>query len=73
MKDIKVVLENLSDQEIKLDDAQALFLKAFIEQDSLTNPQHFFRKIILVLIYIFGVQWAGAKQCCYRRFKIHIF
>jgi cell division protein ZapE len=44
MKDIKVVLENLSAQEIKLDDAQALFLKAFIEQDSLYEPSTFFSK-----------------------------
>ena len=42
MKDIKVVLENLSVQGIKLDDAQALFLKAFIEQDSLYEPPTFF-------------------------------
>ena len=44
MKDIKVVLENLSAQGIKLDDAQALFLKAFIEQDSLYEPPTFFSK-----------------------------
>ena len=44
MKDIKVVLENLSIQGIKPDYAQILFLEWFIEQDSHYQPQKFFSK-----------------------------
>ncbi len=44
MKDIKVVLENLSIQGIKPDYDQILFLKWFIEQDSHYQPQKFFSK-----------------------------
>ena len=44
MKDIKVVLENLSIQGVILDNAQASFLEKFIEQDSAYKPPTFFSK-----------------------------
>ena len=44
MKDIKVVLENLSIQSVTLDNAQTLFLEKFIEQDSAYKPPTFFSK-----------------------------
>ena len=44
MKDITVVLENLSARDIKLDNAQTLFLEQFIEQDSIYKPPTFFSK-----------------------------
>ena len=44
MKDIKVVLENLSIQSVTLDNAQASFLEKFIEQDSAYKPPTFFSK-----------------------------
>ena len=44
MKDIKVVLENLSIQSVTLDNAQASFLEKFIEQDSAYKPPSFFSK-----------------------------
>ena len=42
MKDIKVVIENLSSQGISLDNAQTLFLKEFIDLDSIYKPPSFF-------------------------------
>ena len=42
MKDIKVVIENLSTQGIVLDNTQALFLKEFIDLDSAYKPPSFF-------------------------------
>ena len=42
MKDIKVVIENLSTQGIALDNAQTLFLKEFIDLDSIYKPPSFF-------------------------------
>ena len=44
MKDIKVVLENLSIQGVTLDNAQTSFLEKFIEQDSAFKPPTFFFK-----------------------------
>ena len=44
MKDIKVVLENLSIQGVTIDNAQASFLEKFIEQDSAYKPPTFFSK-----------------------------
>jgi cell division protein ZapE len=44
MKDIKVVLENLSNQEIELDYAQASFLRVFLQHDALYEPSTFFSK-----------------------------
>ena len=44
MKDIKVVLENLSIQGVILDNAQTSFLEKFIEQDSAYKPPTFFSK-----------------------------
>ena len=44
MKDIKVVLENLSIQSVTIDNAQASFLEKFIEQDSVYKPPTFFSK-----------------------------
>ena len=44
MKDIKVVLENLSIQSVTIDNAQASFLEMFIEQDSAYKPPTFFSK-----------------------------
>ena len=44
MKDIKVVLDNLSIQSVTLDNAQASFLEKFIEQDSAYKPPTFFSK-----------------------------
>ena len=44
MKDIKVVLENLSIQSVIIDNAQASFLEKFIEQDSAYKPPTFFSK-----------------------------
>jgi cell division protein ZapE len=44
MKDIKVVLENLSIQGVTLDNAQTSFLEQFIEQDSIYQPPTFFSK-----------------------------
>ena len=44
MKDIKVVLENLSIQGVTLDNAQTSFLEKFIEQDSAYKPPTFFSK-----------------------------
>ena len=44
MKDITVVLENLSIQSVTIDNAQASFLEKFIEQDSAYKPPTFFSK-----------------------------
>ena len=44
MKDIKVVLENLSIQGVTPDNVQTSFLKKFIEQDSIYKPPTFFSK-----------------------------
>ena len=44
MKDIKVVLKNLSIQGMKLDNSQTSFLRDFIEQDSIYQPPKFFSK-----------------------------
>ena len=44
MKDIKVVLENLSNQGIDLDSAQTSFLEEFIEQDAVYKAPKFFSK-----------------------------
>ena len=46
MKDIKVILENLSTQGIVPDDAQISFLKEFIAFDSSLKPKSFFSKKI---------------------------
>ena len=42
MRDIKVVIENLSTQGIAIDNAQTLFLKEFIKLDSTYKPPSFF-------------------------------
>jgi len=44
MQDIEIVLENLASQEVKPDQAQQLFLEAFIEFDSKYNQTSLFRK-----------------------------
>ncbi len=44
MKDIEVVVENLSTKGIKIDDTQILFLKEFLAQDSKYKPSRFFYK-----------------------------
>ncbi len=44
MKDIEVVLDNLSIEGIKLDNTQISFLKEFINLDSQFNPSSFFSK-----------------------------
>src|SRR6056300_542983 len=55
MKDIKVVLENLSTQGIVPDDAQISFLREFIAFDSSLKPKSFFSKKNLVdNLYLFG-------------------
>ena len=61
MKDIKVVIENLSSQGISLDHAQTLFLKEFIDLDSIYKPRHFFLVKTLSAIYIFGVPVGRGK------------
>ena len=42
MKDIKVVIENLSAKGIVLDNSQTSFLEEFIELDSKYKPSTFF-------------------------------
>lgn len=55
MKDIKVVLENLSTQGIVPDDAQISFLREFIAFDSSLKPKSFFSKKNLIdNLYLFG-------------------
>ena len=55
MKDIKVVLENLSTQGIVLDNAQASFLEEFISIDSTLKPKLFFSKNNLIgNLYLYG-------------------
>lgn len=44
MKDIKVILENLSAQDVTLDNAQILFLEQFIDLDSIYKSPTFFSK-----------------------------
>ena len=44
MKDIKVVLENISNQGIVLDSAQTLFLEEFIEKEAAYKAPKFFSK-----------------------------
>jgi len=44
VQDIEIVLENLASQEVTLDQAQQLFLEAFIEFDSKYMQTSFFRK-----------------------------
>ena len=44
MQDIEIVLENLASQEVTPDQAQQLFLEAFLEFDSKYNQTSFFRK-----------------------------
>ena len=55
MKDIKVVIENLSTQGIALDNAQASFLEEFISIDSTLKPKLFFSKNNLIgNLYLYG-------------------
>ena len=55
MKDIEIVLENLTSQGIKLDQAQKFFLETFIDLDSLFKPPSFFSKnSSLGSIYLWG-------------------
>ena len=55
MKDIKVVIENLSTQGIALDNAQASFLEEFISIDSTLKPKLFFSNNNLIgNLYLFG-------------------
>ena len=55
MKDIKVVIENLSSQGIALDNAQASFLEEFISIDSTLKPKLFFSKNNLIgNLYLYG-------------------
>ena len=55
MKDIKVVIENLSTQGIALDNAQASFLEEFITIDSTLKPNLFFSKNNLIgNLYLYG-------------------
>ena len=44
MQDIEIVLENLASQEVTPDQAQQLFLEAFIEFDSKYKQTSLFRK-----------------------------
>ena len=44
MKDIEIVLENLSSKEIKVDQTQKLFLEAFLRMDSKYKPPSLFNK-----------------------------
>ena len=44
MQDIEIVLENLASQEVTPDQAQQLFLEAFLEFDSKYKQTYFFRK-----------------------------
>ena len=44
MQDIEIVLENLASQEVTPDQAQQLFLEAFIEFDHKYKQTSFFRK-----------------------------
>ena len=55
MKDIKVVIKNLSTQGIALDNAQASFLEEFITIDSTLKPKLFFSKNNLIgNLYLYG-------------------
>jgi len=55
MKDIKVVIENLSTQGIALDNAQASFLEEFISIDSMLKPKLFFSNNNLIgNLYLYG-------------------
>jgi len=55
MKDIEVVIENLSNQGIVLDNSQASFLKEFISIDSTLKPKLFFSKNNLIgNLYLYG-------------------
>ena len=55
MKDIKVVIENLSTQGIALDNAQVSFLEEFISIDSTLKPKLFFSKNNLIgNLYLYG-------------------
>ena len=55
MKDIKVVIENLSTQGIALDNAQASFLEEFISIDSTLKPKLFFSNNNLIAnLYLYG-------------------
>ena len=55
MKDIKVVIENFSTQDIVLDNAQASFLEEFISIDSTLKPKLFFSKNNLIgNLYLYG-------------------
>jgi cell division protein ZapE len=55
MKDIKVVIENLSTQGIALDNAQASFLEQFISIDSTLKPKLFFSNNNLIgNLYLYG-------------------
>lgn len=55
MKDIKVVLENLSTQGIVLDNAQASFLEEFLHVDSILKPKSFFSKNnVIGNLYLYG-------------------
>ena len=55
MKDIKVVVENLSTQGIVLDNAQSSFLEEFISIDSTLKPKLFFSKNnIIGNFYLYG-------------------
>ena len=60
MKDIGIVLENLTSQGIKLDQAQRSFVGTFIELDSLFKPPSFFSKnSSLGSIYLWGPVGTG--------------
>jgi cell division protein ZapE len=55
MKDIKVVIENLSTQGIALDNAQASFLEEFVSIDSMLKPKLFFSNNNLIgNLYLYG-------------------
>ena len=73
MKDIKVVTEKLSVQDINLDKEQIAFLEEFIKLDSMYKPKTFFLAINRLETYIYGAQLEEAKQCCYKQYKIAIF
>ena len=71
MKDIKVVIENLSAQGIAPNDQQTLFLKEFIQFDLALDLRNYFSlRIIQLVIFIFGVLLEEVKPCFFRLSKI---
>ena len=64
MQDVEIVLENLASQEVMPDQAQKLFLEAFIEFDSKYSRLPFFVKILTPEAFIYGVQLVGARHYC---------